>query len=421
MATIGRPNVLIFHVDEQPWNTLTCYGNRFARTTNIDRLASQGCRFVQCFSQSFDPAESCLSLLSGQYPSRPCALNRALLPRVLKQYGYHSSAFGALALASAEDPLGFDQAEIFQGFGHEDAYSAYLKIYAPEAMTAITRALSTGRHDPLPPEHTCNAFAMSRALAVMHQHAHVRQPFFCMLGLRAFEMPLVAPQQFYGVHDPDVLPLPRHQANRDKTEKPRAREHNYYACITEIDSIVGSVLQELERMQLAHNTLVIYTASRGRDADSALYSDASVLADTMMHVPLLVRGPAESVHSDKASAGVIELVDVAPTILELAGIQVPPAMQGQSFRPILAGEAQEHRESAIAELPAARVLRSANFSYVARGDGTESMYDLTKPATQHLEVGGDLRYRGVIAEHRRQLLARMIDSAAKGACLSGGC
>lgn len=417
MAPIGRPNVLIFHVDEQPWNTLTCYGNRLARTAGIDRLASQGCRFVNCFSQSFDAAESCLALLSGQYPSRPCSQNRPLLPRVLKRYGYHSSAFGALPLGSGDAPLGFDQAELSLGFGHDDAYSAYLKLHAPDALAMINQSIAASKHKPLPAEHTCNAFATSRAVESMRQHAHVRQPFFCMLGLRAFEIPLVAPQAGYDRHDPKALPLSGSRAQ--KTEQPRAREHNYYACISEIDSIVASVLQELERLQLAHNTIVIYTASRGRDADFALFSDAATFSDSMTHVPLLVRGPAELVHSDKASAGVIELVDLAPTILELCAIQTPQVMQGKSFRGVLAGEAQSHRESALAELPAARVLRSANFAYVVRADGSESMYDLTNAETQHLDVGNDLRYRGVIAEHRRQLLSRMIDAAADGVCLSG--
>lgn len=418
MAGQGRANVLLVHVDEQPHSALACYGNRRAHTNSIDRLALQGCRFGNCFSQSLDWADSCLSLLSGQYPSRAQnGQTQILLSRILRAYGYYCAAFGAVHLhqrsAHWHDPTlnGFDQAELTSGFGQEDAYLAHLKIRAPECVTAVAQALADGGRRPLPPDCTVNAFSTLRAISVMQQQAKAGQPFFCVLGLRAFESPMLAPQRYLSLYDPARLPIPVQASCRDLDEAQlRAHEQNYFACVSEIDAMLGNALQELERLQVAHNTVVIYTAGRGRYAQRALDNCSATLADIMTHVPLLVRGPADLVHSDLVANTIVELVDVAPTLLELLRIQVPPGMQGRSFRAVLAAESRQHRTTAITELPNGRLLRSPNFGYAIRADGTETMYDPSS-ADQSSNLAANIRYRGVVSEERRQLLARMVDAA----------
>ena len=434
MPRNGRPNILLLHVDEQPWNALAGEGNTGIRTPNIDRLAKQGCRFSYCFTQHLDPVLARSALLAGQYPSRvssgsALSAEPTLLPRVLRSYGYRCAGFGSMRLTEAArdwrkpyPDFGFDQLEVSDDFGRDDSYNAFLRWRHSEGPERVAAAMA---QDPrqgnkffqLPPDATPNALVESRTLSFLQQQAKTGQPFFCLAGLRAFSWPLVMPQRFLALYDAEKLPLPdiAHYLEEYLGMTPehiRFQQRAYYASVTEVDDHVGLMVQELERLSLSQNTLVVFTAGRGRYADTALEQSGTWIPDVMARVPLIVRGPAELVHPDIRCNSMAEAIDVAPTLLKLAGICPPPEMQGVSLAPVLAGQSRIHRDSAMTELPDRRAIRTRYFQYVVRADGVESLFDLSEPEKQFTDVAEVLRYRGALAEHRHHLIKRMIQAGA---------
>ena len=104
----------------------------------------------------------------------------------------------------------------------------------------------------------------------------------------------------------------------------------------------------------------------------------------------------------------MEAVDIVPTLLELAGIQIPPFLQGESLAPLLAGDAHRYKASALTEGSGWKSLRSENYRYLAHADGRESLWDLREDPSAYHDVASSADYQTVLAECRQQLLTRLL-------------
>lgn len=453
-----RPNILIIYTDQQRWDTIRASGNPDVITPNLDRLAAQGVNFLRHFVQNPVCMPSRISFLTGQYPSTlrithmavPVPRRALTLPRLLRNYGYYSANIGKLHFLphanrdhrQIHPDYGFDHLEISDEPGpYEDAYRAWVRRKAPDQLDFISVGLppateiwyrtmgirDTIKHPderfpkhPIPfpaPDHlTHTAFVAEQTIEFMEQRAASGRPFLCIAGIYSPHSPWVAPRRFIDMYDPATLTLPRFPEELDARRRPghfddnelRLARQGYYAMVSEVDFHLGRMMQALDELGIADNTIVVFTSDHGEWLGEHLrYGKGYPAHDCISRVPLILRGPG--LPEGRVVDAIVEAVDVVPTLLDLAGIPLPPHLQGHSLLPLLDDGNGSHPRAALTEETGWKTLRTEHFRYVVHADGREFLYDLRDELGQYRDVSDLADYRHVIAEHRNLLLQRLID------------
>jgi arylsulfatase A-like enzyme len=403
-----------------------------------------------------------VSFLTGQYPSTlgithmavPVPPETVTLAHILGQYGYFCANLGKLhflphANRDHRQPhpdYGFDQLEISDEPGvYEDAYRAWVRRVAPDQLDHLSVGLppataiwyetmgvrdsvkhptAEGRFDfkgaiPFPGDEgvTHTAFVAERTIDFLARQSGER-PFLGIAGFFAPHAPWVVPQRYLDLYDPAQLSLPDYppdiDAQRSDDYLPdtqlRSARHGYYAMISEVDHHVGRILAQLDQQGLADNTIVLFTSDHGEWlGDHLRFGKGYPGDDAASRVPLIVRWPTGIAAPGRTERYIVEAVDVLPTLLECAGIQIPSQLQGESLAPILAGDDFSGRGSALMEHSGWKSLRTRQFRYVVDDEGREMLWDLEKDPGEYFDVQADPAYATVLFEHRRLLLQRLLE------------
>lgn len=458
-----RPNVLLLYTDQQRWDALGANGNDDILTPNLDKLASSGVNFRRHFVQNPVCMPSRISMLSGRYPSSlgitrmgvPVPEAIVTLPRMLKQYGYRTANIGKLHFlphANRDHRLphpayGFDHLEIADEPGvYEDAYRAWTRLKAPELMDAISagippatriwqRAMGIddgiahrgdpeGRHDfdgaiPFAADAglTHSAFVGEQTLEFIQQAGEA--PFLCIAGFYSPHAPWIAPQEYLDLYDVDTLSLPEFPAHinaRRPQESTaafsdaqlRRARHGYYAMISEVDHYVGEILDCLEASGKRKDTMVVFTSDHGEWlGDHLRYGKGYPADDAVSRAPLIISAPGGLRGQDHQ--GLAEAVDIAPTLLELAGIQAPTFLQGESLAGVIRGGGARRKTIALTEGAGWKSLRSDRYRYLVHADGRENLWDLDADPGGYFDVVARADYAKALADCRRALLRRLLE------------
>ena len=453
------PNILILYTDQQRWDALGANGNAEIRTPNLDRLAAEGVNFDHFFVQNPVCMPSRISFLTGQYPSTlgithmgvPVPDDVVTLPKVLRQSGYRTANFGKLHFLphanrdhrSLHPGYGFDLLAVSDEPGpYEDAYRAWVRRRAPEALDRISPGLPPAAevwyktmnvrdsvvHPPErfpkealafrgPAELTHTAFVAEKTIEFIEAHRHQR--WLCIAGFYSPHSPWVAPQAFLDLYDPETLSLPRFPPEFDAERSEshfsdrelRAARHGYYAMVSEVDHHVGRILDALQATGQERETIVVFTSDHGEWLGEHLrYGKGFPGLDPVARVPLIVRWPAGVHAPGRTEHGITEAVDVVPTLLEAAGMPIPPEVQGRSLLGALRGEPYPGRDSALMEHAGWKNLRTATCRYVCHSERGELLFDLSADPGETRDVAREPVYAGLLAEMRRRLLARILEN-----------
>ena len=295
-----QPNIVLITLDTTRADRMGFLGSRRGLTPNLDALAQQSVIFTRAYAQVPITTPSHASLLTGTYPQfnhvenlgMPLAKDLPYLPEVLHQHGYRTAAFlGAVILDAKGGPApGFDR-----GFDFYDA----------------------NFHDPAPGQDRYHSFERRAADVVDHalrwMSRNPQRPFFIWL-------------HFYDPHDPYDPPSPF---------KERYASAPYDGEIAYMDSAVGVFLKALQRQGLFSNSVIAAAADHGEAfGEHGEERHGMFLYDETIHVPFLLKLPAGKFAGKKVDSRVA-LVDVAPSLLQAAGIAAPDSMQAQSVLPLL--------------------------------------------------------------------------------------
>jgi len=457
---LKRPNILILHTDQQRWDALGVNGNPHIKAANLDRLAGEGVNFDHHFVQNPVCMPSRVSLLTGQYcrtlgithMAVPVPEDAVTLPRMLHNYGYTSANIGKLHFLPHSDrdhremhpDYGFDHLEISDEPGcYQDAYYAWVARKAPDQLDKISVGLPPvterwyqlmGIKDPVkhPPERcpkaavefpgrsdvTHSAFVAEQTIEFIRNHRD-KTPFFCMAGFYSPHSPWIAPREFLDLYNPAELPVPefpehideKRSADRFSDDELRSVKHGYYAMISEVDHHVGRILACLDEVGLAENTIVVFTSDHGEWlGEHLLYGKGYPAADCISRVPLIIRWPNGIEKPGTTVHRIVESIDVVPTVLDCAGIQLPPHLQGESLLPPSDEVPSPIDDVAITEYTGWKALRVPGFRYICESDGQESLFDLEKDPGEYHNVAREAEYGPVMAEVRRALLKRLLDT-----------
>ena len=456
-----RPNILILYTDQQRFDALGAAGNDEIHTPNLDRLAADGLHYTHCFVQNPVCMPSRLSFLTGRYAGEfgvysngvPVPADTLTLPRMLGNFGYTSANIGKLHFLphanrdhrEVHPSYGFDHLEISDEPGcYEDAYRAWVRRIAPEELGNISlglppatkvwreqlgvrdgirhRSPEGGRHTKRAEafagrsDLTHTAFVAAQTMEFLRSRGGDGGPFFCIAGFYSPHSPWIAPREFLDLYEPAKLSLPGLPPKLDAQRRDghfsddelRSAKHGYYAMVSEVDHHVGRILGCLDERGLADDTIVVFTSDHGEWLGEHLrYGKGGPGDDAIARVPLLVRHPG-AIASPGRVDDIVEALDVAPTLLQCAGVPAPPVLQGRTL-PGLGELAGGARGSALLEMPAARTVRTKQFRYTLRADGSEELFDVQADPGQYHDVSGDTEHSAALAGMRKELARRLIE------------
>jgi arylsulfatase A-like enzyme len=387
-----RPNVLFIAVDDlRP--TIGAYGDPYAKTPNLDRLARSGVTFLQAHAQQALCNPSRASLMTGLRPDsirvwdletdfRANVPDVVTLPQHFMRHGYRTVQIGKIYHNTIPDHRSWHQEIRLPGFPYDpDAvYHGRENLAIQEARKA--RIIEEGRQDraidrfgmwylkanaterlDLPDNAYYDGAQTDRALEELAA-LKGRQPFFFAIGYYRPHLPFNAPRKYWDMYDPDSIALaPNPDLPRDappaagsnlaelrgyadfatapdpwegrlSEADARRLKHGYYASVSYVDALVGRLLDRLDELGLAKNTIVVLWGDHGFKLGemNGWAKMSNYLIDT--HSPLIIRAPGV-VPPGLRLEQMVELVDVYPTLSELAGLPVPDWLQGTSAVPLV--------------------------------------------------------------------------------------
>jgi len=379
----ARPNVL-FLISDDLNNFLGCYGDPRAKTPNIDKLAARGVRFEHAYCTFPLCGPSRNSMLTGLYPDSTGVLNngqifRQTIPsqqsmsQAFRLAGYFAGRIGKLYHYGVPRSIGTN--------GHDDPASWELELN-PAGVDRLEEqprifSLKPGEFggtpswyaSPKSDEHHTDGMMAADAEWVLERCAKQKdRPFFLAVGFFRPHTPYVAPKEpYFGYYPTDEMPLVEgveqdqtdipaaalasYRKNRSELPDKRQREcvQAYYASISFMDAQVGRVVDALDRLGLAENTIIVFTSDHGYHmGEHGLWQKMSLFEESA-RVPLLVVAPGVTSHGSVAKAPVSH-VDLFPTLAELCGVTPPPNLQGQSLAAMLKDPAVEGRGWALTQV-----------------------------------------------------------------------
>ena len=318
-------NVLLILSDDHSYPHVGCYGNKDILTPNLDKFAAQGMRFDRAYVTSPQCVPSRASIFTGRSPVA-IAMSRfsAPLPRDIKTYPEALRAAGWFAGVA----------------GRTYHMDGAVTRSAPETQVVFEKYKLATFPDRL--DYVKIGSGSEAGLAQFREFLDLKpaeKPFFLQLCSNDPHRPLNT--QGPVKHDPAKIKIP---AQHPDTQLVREDFARYYDEIAHLDVFFGDVIAELEKRDLASNTIVAFMGDNG----CSQFRGKGTLFEFGIHVPLLVRWPGK-VKPGSSSDELISGEDIAPTFLEAAGLPVPPEMTGKSFVKLLRGEPFEARPFVFAE------------------------------------------------------------------------
>ncbi|HEX8291136.1 MAG TPA: sulfatase [Pyrinomonadaceae bacterium] len=410
-AGARRPNIIFVITDDQRWDSLGVTGHPFARTPNIDRLAREGALFTNFFATTPLCSPSRASFLTGQYAHAHKVTNNdrvgldvishtlMTFPRRLREAGYETAFIGKwhMGLDDSRRP-GFDTWVSFKGQG----------IYLDPVVNVEGRVRQLDGHMT----DWLNRWALE---FVRRPH---RKPFLLYLSHKALHTPYLPAKRHESLYA-GARYLPPPSAADDLSGKPVLRRavepvdwataegvapeppesrrgrgtdrdsvvRDQLRTLAAVDEGVGALVRALKRSGQLDNTVIVYTSDNGYLlGEHGQFDNKRFAYEESIRVPLVVRYPKAVAPGTRVEALALN-VDVAPTLLELAGAEPLEKVHGRSLLPLLGGRPAAWRESFLAEYflekvaprtPAWQAVRTARWKYIryTELEGMDELYDL---------------------------------------------
>ncbi len=457
-----KPNVLFICVDDlRP--ELGCYGSNYIKSPNIDRLAKTGAVFTNHFTSIPTCGASRCSMLTGMLPRTAGHLNNEACRRFisgkpetdqpetfihhLKRNGYYTVGIGKIShyvdglLYGYTDPVGteyelphswnemyFNPGKWGTGwnafFGYADGTNRQgrKKQVKPYEMADVE---DTGYPDGL---------IAQQALAKLDELAKKKEPFLLAVGFFKPHLPFNAPKKYWDLYDESKIPLspnPFIPENVNKESLHQSAEfngyelgdeqtsldgpvsdtyarklrHAYFACVSYVDTQIGKLLNEIERLGLAENTVIVLWGDHGWHLGDQLVWGKHTLFERALKSALIIKAP--SIKHGGNVAGIVSTIDIYPTIVELCHLEMPHKTDGKSLVPLL-----EKRNTP---------WYNVSFGYYNRGISMRtSKYRLTRyfrpeePTTELYDHQSDPNETRNIAAERSELVEQLMKEWEKG-------
>jgi arylsulfatase A-like enzyme len=417
-----RPNLLFIYTDDQRYDAVSVVqkeqGERgrfpWFQTPNMDRLAAEGVRFRNAFVVCSLCAPSRAVNLTGRYNHlngiasnfRPFPIDNVTHASLLRAAGYTTAYVGKWHMDSQRERPGFD---------HHYSFIAHARYWDPVFIVDGKDTPTKGWIDDISTDY---------AIEFMKNQRGSAKPWSLVVGFKAPHGPTEPPERakdrFAGEQARVVpnlntpVPYTGSAASRPKGDATNGTvpvNLGYFRCISAADDCLGRLLDALDELGFAQNTIVVYTSDNGYYLGEHGLGDKRSAYDESLRVPLLVRDPSLSA---KARGRVVnEMVlnlDLAQTLLDFAGVPATADMQGRSWRPLLTGErvrwrqswfyeyfAENQKNSRVPDITAARTFDAKLIRYPGHDDWTE-LFDLKSDPYETSNLFKDPSYAALRAK-----------------------
>ncbi len=355
------PNLVFLLADDQSFDSLGCYGNTDVITPHLDQLAAEGIAFDNHYNTTAICMASRASILTGMleyrtgcnfgYGDLPATLWSQSYPILLREVGYLTAFAGKIGIEVEGTGLpktDFDAWGAGPGQTHyTTAKNASIANYAKEFPHATRAYGAFGRDFIQEAAAAGKPFCLSISFKAPHKPATPDPAFDAVYAGKTFKKPANYGRE-HGQHFSEQSRFGRQYERFDSwnySDQFDAVMRTYHQQIYGIDVAVGMVREALESAGVAENTLIIYTSDNGFLCGSHGYGSKVLPYEESSRVPLIIHDPRAPETHGRRSEALTGNVDFAPTLLELAGIEVPAGLDGVSLLPLLRDPNQEVRES----------------------------------------------------------------------------
>ena len=471
-----RPNVLFIIVDDLNVALGSYLDSKShphyytAKTPHIDRLASEGVRFERAYSQYAACNPSRASLMSGLRPStsgiysnsnnagaawRPkIGADFRLLPEHFHDFGYFTARVGKISHNTMENQISWDVSRF--ALSREPGVRFHVPGYLPGGDQSEVRdnTWASAREDgmvrsvvalrrpgglPLSwratnesPRMTPDGTTATRIIQLMAENRD--KPFFIAAGFHKPHQPWVGPASFFEQHPVDSIQLADTPAEDGKdipspamgiykddqlhTERQKKQAiAAYHAMVTMIDSYVGELLSALKLLKLDESTIVVFASDHGfhLNEHGGVWRKSTQFEEST-RVPLIVRLP-NGQSAGQVVGGLIELVDLYPTLVDLAGLPQPAhELDGASFKPLIEDPGRKWKSAAFSEHRGrgyhGRTLREKRYRYTEwtplkdkEGETLRELYDLEEDPFEYDNLAASPGNESLVAELSQRLKA----------------
>ena len=463
-----KPNVLLILVDDlKP--ALGCYGDQHAISPNIDKLAARGMQFDRAYCNQAVCAPSRFTLMLGSHSTstglyglnsrlREVLPNAVTMPQFFAKHGYRTESLGKvfhIGHGNEGDPASFSvphwKEKVIEYVDPASKPSG--KMTREEAMFSNQKVKN---FNTLPrgaafefPDVADEAYAdgrvasetVKRLQAAKERREKEGTPFFIAAGFARPHLPFSAPKKYWDLHDPDKLPFPKHEdhpVGSPKVAHKRGGEirnyfpvpdkgdpapipdevkrqliHGYYASTTYVDAQIGKVIDELDRLDLFNNTIVVLWGDHGFHLGDLGIWTKHTNYEQANRIPILFSGPG--IRHDTTTKQLTESVDIFPTLAELADLPKPTGPQpinGISLVPVLNNPDARVRDHAFHAYPKAkmgRAIRTERYRLVEwkkpRADPSTAEYELYDYETDPNETKNQAKEQPTVVHKLRTKLA----------------
>jgi len=447
-----RPNVLFIAVDDlRP--ELGCYGKSHVKSPHIDRLAARGTLFLRAYCQQAVCSPSRTSLMTGLRPDttkvydlethfRDTIPQAVTLAQQFKENGYFCTGMGKIFHSGKNDPASWSEPHRENVGGalyalpenqkliQEKRRAAMEKGLKGPAVSRVARGPATEMAD-VPDEAYSDGALAAHAVKTLERLKEQGQPFFLAVGFQRPHLPFNAPKRYWDLYDREKVGLaanpylPKNAppmagtnwgelrqyhgipAQGDLTEA-QARElrHGYYASTSFTDANIGKLMEELDRLKLAENTVIVLWGDHGWKLGEHAGWCKHTNFELDAHAPLIVAAPGAKGRG-KPSRALVEFVDIYPTLCDLAGLPKPAGLEGTSLAPLLENPDREWKRAAFNQYPRGRTMgysmktdtHRLTLWVDTRADNkvvATELYDHQKDPEENENVADKAEYAGVL-------------------------
>lgn len=466
MINVKKPNIILIMTDQQRYDTVQALGYPHMKTPNIDRLVREGMAFNRCYCTAPSCVPSRASFFNGCYPHTLnvyhnfCNWEHSWV-ELLNEAGYHCANIGKMHTLPYETACGFDERFVVENKDrplesekpHGGYYDEWDKFLANSGVRKPSRESYRAEHPeynsslgaykwPLEEKYHSDEFVGNMAKWFIERRKS-DSPFFLQIGFPGPHPPYDPVERFIELYNEVEIPVPiateeefalqpgaqalyrkeMIDGNHDAVkwlEKPSheqlQRLRRYYAAsVTQIDEKIGEILNLLEKQGYLEDAIVIFTSDHGDCLGDHGHIQKWTMYESVVHVPMIVWSPGRMPAGEKSEA-LLQHMDIAATILEMAGIDIPRDWEAIS----VADDLLSGREYVFAEHARDNILKGVDFITMVRSEDMKlvhyldqecgELYDLRKDPDEKVNLWDNCSYSVV----KKKLLNEILNWRVRG-------
>lgn len=419
-----KPGIIWIFLDQQRADALSCYGHPFVKTPNIDRIAQNGVMFTNAFVTGMPCVPSRACYMSGLYPHQidvygnndKMRVEDAHLPRVLKKGGFEKLSYiGKVHLGVTPEEIGFTKYIPLEK-NVDSVVSSESEIVTIPGPGKKSRTIMSA-HTKTELNRTYEGQGVTFAINEYEELKKSPSPFIIFLSLNRPHPPAVVPSPYYEMYGNSVtLPdfsrseldnKPSGQTQRldrfkELTPAQMLRiSATYYGLTTHIDDQIGRLLKSVEKDWLEGKIIIIVSADHGCYlGEHGMLGKGNGYREATQ-VPLIISWPRHLPEGKKVT-GIVESIDLIPTLTDIYGIFDYAKLSGQNLMPLMLGKTDKIKDAVYNEDRGRKTIRTLEWHYSKHWAGSDTpeieLYDLKKDPAEKVNLANKPEYREIVAK-----------------------